>query len=237
MEVSQHRLKLNMISTIKHKEIFDPSKLQGEITIIGLGALGTAVALMLAKIGCRNLILVDDDVIEHHNLSNQVLYGPDDVGKQKTPTASRAIYNLTGIHPVVLIGRVTPDNVGILNQSRYVFVCVDSMQSRKDIFNAIRYKPSVSYFNDGRMGSTYGTILGFENTLHNCKEYETTLYSDEEVVHDVGACGVILNIGTTAMTIACQQVQHFINHVNDKTSWNELSIDVEKCDTHLKCLF
>jgi molybdopterin/thiamine biosynthesis adenylyltransferase len=52
------------------------------IILIGLGGVGSQVALALARKGAGSLILLDHDIVEPGNLPRQVYY-PKDVGKSK----------------------------------------------------------------------------------------------------------------------------------------------------------
>ena len=59
----------------KHIEFFDPSKLKEkniDINIIGVGAVGSYIALQLAKLGVEKIIIWDFDVVDEHNITNQV---------------------------------------------------------------------------------------------------------------------------------------------------------------------
>ena len=51
----------------------------GHVAVVGLGALGSAVAEMLARAGAGHLSLYDRDVLELHNLQRQSLYTEADV--------------------------------------------------------------------------------------------------------------------------------------------------------------
>lgn len=57
------------------------------VLIVGLGGLGSVLALYLARSGVGHLTLVDDDRIAWSNLPRQVLYGSDDIGKTKVAIA------------------------------------------------------------------------------------------------------------------------------------------------------
>ena len=54
-----------------------------KVLIIGVGGLGSPVAMYLAAAGVGTIGLVDDDVIETTNLQRQVLYSNDDAGRYK----------------------------------------------------------------------------------------------------------------------------------------------------------
>ena len=55
--------------------------------IIGLGGLGSPVALYLAAAGLGHLVLADFDRVELTNLQRQIIHGTDDLGRPKTASA------------------------------------------------------------------------------------------------------------------------------------------------------
>jgi molybdopterin/thiamine biosynthesis adenylyltransferase/rhodanese-related sulfurtransferase len=66
------------------------------VLIVGLGGLGSPVALYLAASGVGTLGLVDADTVDASNMHRQVLYGTDDIGRPKTEAARQ---RLIGINP------------------------------------------------------------------------------------------------------------------------------------------
>ena len=89
------------------------------VGIAGLGGLGSAVAVALARVGIGRLVLADFDVVEPSNLNRQQ-YFTDQIGMLKTDALCA---NLRRIHPGVRHEahaiRLTPDNTGT------VFAAVD----------------------------------------------------------------------------------------------------------------
>lgn len=61
------------------------------VTVLGLGGTGSAVATSLAASGIGQMHLVDGDEIELSNLSRQILYTEDDIGKSKSDVAVRRL--------------------------------------------------------------------------------------------------------------------------------------------------
>src|SRR5437867_5118184 len=53
------------------------------VLIVGIGALGSSVALSLAAAGVGRLGLVDFDIVEASNLPRQLLYDMNSVGRAK----------------------------------------------------------------------------------------------------------------------------------------------------------
>jgi len=57
-------------------------KIPEKVSVIGLGGVGSWVALNLALVGVRSLILVDNDIVEEHNL-NRTPFKIKHIGKPK----------------------------------------------------------------------------------------------------------------------------------------------------------
>jgi adenylyltransferase/sulfurtransferase len=61
------------------------------VLIVGMGGLGSPVALYLAAAGVGTLGLVDFDRVEESNLQRQILYGQSDLGVLKVEAAARRL--------------------------------------------------------------------------------------------------------------------------------------------------
>ena len=68
--------------------------LESRVLVIGLGGLGSPVALYLAAAGVGHLVLVDDDIVELTNLQRQILHRQTSVGKTKTHSAAATLQSL-----------------------------------------------------------------------------------------------------------------------------------------------
>ncbi|MEY4590633.1 MAG: hypothetical protein RL497_2709, partial [Pseudomonadota bacterium] len=64
------------------------------VLIIGLGGLGSPVALYLAAAGVGHLILADHDTVDLSNLQRQVLHTQNSLGLNKAQSAQRQIKEL-----------------------------------------------------------------------------------------------------------------------------------------------
>ena len=64
------------------------------LLIVGLGGLGTPVAMYLASAGVGQLSLVDYDQVERSNLPRQILHTPDRIGQDKVASAHQALAQL-----------------------------------------------------------------------------------------------------------------------------------------------
>src|SRR5271169_3351460 len=61
---------------------------KSRVLIVGLGGLGTPVALYLAAAGVGELHLIDPDTVEESNLHRQILYNVADIGRPKAQVAA-----------------------------------------------------------------------------------------------------------------------------------------------------
>ena len=64
------------------------------VLVVGVGGLGSPVALYLTAMGVGKLILVDDGVLELSNMNRQILYTTKDLGKPKVYVAAERLRQL-----------------------------------------------------------------------------------------------------------------------------------------------
>ena len=53
--------------------IFDPNQFNWPVTLVGLGGTGSAIAFALHKMGIKELVGYDADVVSSHNVPVQML--------------------------------------------------------------------------------------------------------------------------------------------------------------------
>ena len=77
--------------------------LGSHVLVIGLGGLGSPVAMYLAAAGVGTLTLADNDEVDLSNLQRQVAHGTDDIGRPKVESARDQLLALnpeTAIHTI-----------------------------------------------------------------------------------------------------------------------------------------
>jgi len=68
--------------------------LSARVLIIGLGGLGSPVAMYLAAAGVGHLVLCDDDVVDLSNLQRQIVHDTKNLGQTKVTSARQSLLEL-----------------------------------------------------------------------------------------------------------------------------------------------
>jgi molybdopterin/thiamine biosynthesis adenylyltransferase len=85
------------------------------VLLIGAGGLGCGAALALAAGGARQLVVIDDDLVEESNLHRQVLHGLASVGRPKVRSLAEALgARFPAVVVTPILGRFTADNAAAL---------------------------------------------------------------------------------------------------------------------------
>jgi len=112
---------------LRQQDLVPLEKLNIPITVIGAGAIGSAAVVALAKMGCSNLTVWDDDLLEEVNIPNQ-LCRTDMVGKPKVEALAELTKNLTDT-------QIQTENRRYHGQRLLglVVAAVDSMEGRQSV--------------------------------------------------------------------------------------------------------
>lgn len=88
---------------------------QARVLIVGVGGLGSPVALYLAGAGVGTIGLIDDDTVSETNLQRQVLYSEPEIGLSKAEQAKLRLQALNSdIRVEAWNERLTPQNAECL---------------------------------------------------------------------------------------------------------------------------
>jgi molybdopterin/thiamine biosynthesis adenylyltransferase len=105
---------------------------EGKIAVIGVGGLGSPIALQLTSMGVGSLRIVDRDVVELSNLHRQPLYSSGDIGYPKAEVAEAKMKARNpNVKIEALTAAVNSDSVrGIVNGMDVVVDGLDSIETR-----------------------------------------------------------------------------------------------------------
>ncbi|MFD2098601.1 ThiF family adenylyltransferase [Flagellimonas iocasae] len=158
---------------------------EGKILVVGLGGLGLPALQYLNAMGVGTLGLMDQDVIELHNLQRQVLYTEQDLGRQKLEVVHEKLTaQNSNTHFKLYDTFLTKDNaLEIINEYDLVIDATDNFPTRYLINDAcvLLKKPFV-----------YGALHSFEGhvSVFNYQNGPTyrCLYPNMPSVEEVPNC-------------------------------------------------
>ena len=197
----------------RHISVFNPTAVKNDIHIIGVGATGSFVAMMLARMGVPVLNIYDFDDVEIHNIPNQY-YDTGDLGKLKIGALAD---KLRVINPDITVNvgdeAVTPEDIA--NMSGYVFMLVDSMKVRRELWEAAKTNTNIINVWESRLGSDQARVysLPIEEGLDYAK-YEQDFYEDDQA--EVSACGTSITVLPVVMQTAALMIVQFIDLVMER---------------------
>lgn len=186
-------------------DIFDPEEFDVPVHIIGVGATGSFDALALAKLGISDIHIWDDDVVEIKNTSGQI-YGLDDDKRYKVAALGDIIHRLANIE-------VTEHNKRWNGQplNGIVIIGVDSIDTRREIFESVKFKPNVHLVVDHRIGGHHAQVFMFSPTdIDAIEDFETTLFKSENAAQLPCTLRSVIDINWFVASMAARGIRSFL---------------------------
>ena len=201
--------------TEKFVDFFDPDIVKDSIHIIGCGAVGSTLAVMLARCGIKRLVLWDFDTVSSHNVANQQ-FMVSQVGKLKTQALA---IQLRAINPQITLDLRDIYEPGTL-LSGFVFLAVDNIELRHAIVKASLLNDNIKVFFDFRLRLVEAQHYAW--SWHNPEERKLFLRTMDFTQAEVDAnmpmspCNLTMGIMPTVQMIVAIGVGNFINHLQGK---------------------
>jgi glycine/D-amino acid oxidase-like deaminating enzyme len=165
----------NSTRFLRQLDILPPEKLAFPIIVIGAGAIGSAAVVTLAKMGCTDITVWDDDTIEEHNVSNQMCL-VQKIGSPKTSALVMLTQLLSG-----LTIKTRPERYRGQALSGVVIAAADNMEARQETWKRVKMNPKIPLLIDARMGAEFARIYSIHPMNPDEADfYEQNLYSAEE---------------------------------------------------------
>lgn len=201
----------------KSSEFFDPVTVKDRIHVIGCGSVGSTVCELLARFGLTNVSLYDFDIVEEHNLANQ-MFTTKHLYKPKV----EAVYDRwVEINPEAKSGlRLYGDGWDGHKLSGYVFLCVDNIELRRRIVEENKYNLNIKAMFDFRTALVdaqhYAADWNQQKQINSF--LETMDFSHEEASKNVpmSACRVSMCVMPTVWAVSMAGVVNFVNFVKEK---------------------
>lgn len=204
-----------LISYTRQADWFDPAEHpDARVTLVGVGGIGSPTALALAKLGIPKLTLIDPDIVERHNLPNQMMpmYSDDvpkvdavaDVVQQFAPAEVETHQARIGENGwnMECAGLPLPRLHGI------VVVSPDNMQARADLWHQVKFNPYVPLLLDGRMGGQNLLLYAVDpRDPDDQAYYEDTLFTDEDAVEAPCTAAAVIDVGFMIASLITRAVR------------------------------
>ncbi len=128
------------------------------VLIVGVGALGSVQAELLARAGIGFLRLVDRDVVDLSNLQRQFLFREKDVERPKAAAAAERLLEIhSGIRVEPCVTDLSARNIGELVQGvDLILDGTDNFETRY-LINDVSVKSGIPWI--------HGGVLGFEGSV------------------------------------------------------------------------
>ncbi len=148
---------------------FNLSKLKDKTVLIaGCGGIGNNIIIELLRLNVKNIILVDDDEIEESNLTRQIIFTFDDVGKYKIDIMEKYIKSWDKEIYVEKHLKKFSSNIVLSKFPDFAFVSADSPQSIAiEAYNFFTEK-KIPYIHAGYINDfiSVGPIIFEKNTQY-----------------------------------------------------------------------
>ena len=202
------------------------------LTVVGVGGIGSWVAILAAMSGVKNIYLFDPDVMEEHN-RNRLPFCEGSIGRPKVEVVREYIMS---IRPDAIVVAIPEKLGGILldiqmGVSSFIIDCTDSPRAQFEIYNKCKeYKVdhlSPVYIRAGYDGTNItvtGAVSGWIKTDVEEEDYTVNpswvvpavtvaalavgrmeKYFDQEVACDISEIGIAVLQRTKRITARCRQ--------------------------------
>lgn len=151
---------MEALNSMRHVAIHDPAVYEKKrVAIIGVGTIGSNLALLLARMQVP-MSIYDHDTVEEHNLTTQT-YGTKDMGKFKVQAV---VEQVMAINPK---SGIKAKNEMFEPAEKYdlIISAVDSITARKDIANMLIDKEDMTPIVDGRVGAEQLEVYYFPSAV------------------------------------------------------------------------
>ncbi len=219
MTAVQEAIDQHAVSYMRQEGWFNPAEHpDAGVTLVGVGGIGSPLALALAKLGMPNLTLIDPDTVERHNLPNQMFQRASE-GQWKVQAVQDMIDLVSHVST-----RTAPDCLE--DQRRFTGVVasgLDSMKARANLWERLKLKPSVPLYIDGRLAGEHIVIYA----VNPCDLDDIAFYEHEGMYTDEGASAVpvctrqsIIDVGFMVAGLMTRMIRrHFAGEPVEQRVW------------------
>jgi molybdopterin/thiamine biosynthesis adenylyltransferase len=179
----------------RHTDILRPDEIP-PIHIIGAGGIGSWTAVLLAKMGARDITVYDSDTVSDHNIACQ-LFREQDIDQLKTKALQTIVKDQSGI-----IIKEKPATAENHITDGLVIIALDTMARRQEL--AEMYKTRDIFIIDGRLG-------GLQAELYTtpADDWQSTLCDPADVQPDACTARTICFTCTALASLIANAVRQY----------------------------
>ena len=190
--------------------------------IVGLGALGSSAANSLVRAGVGQVVLIDRDVLELHNLQRQILYSEDDVTRPKAVAAAEILHRINSSVEI----ETRAEDLNILNAEKLlagadvVIDGTDNLQTRF-LINDVCVKHGIPWIYAAAIG-TSGMVMPILPGKTPCFRCLIPSLPPPGMLETCDIAGVMNTIPTLIVSLECTLAYQILMgklEVRDETSY------------------
>ncbi|HEM3618037.1 TPA: ThiF family adenylyltransferase [Streptococcus suis] len=190
-EIERHSRTMNFLSNFDYlgteKVNYMKKIINSNVLIIGLGGVGSSLAMNLAALGVQRLYGVDFDKVDLSNLNRQLLYSESDVGSLKSEAAKEKLDKFDSsiqFTTFQLEITCTEDVERLIKEFNIDFVFCAADQPSIWIYKWINEachntQTAWIYGGNSEASSYFQTIIPNETSCFNCRELNLKQFSAE----------------------------------------------------------
>lgn len=211
---------MTQVSFMRHAAFFGPEDADTTLNIIGVGATGSYIGLTAAKMGFHNFRVWDLDIVESHNLPNQI-YEADQVGMKKVDAFEQILQRF---NPTIKVEKhpyffTSEEHKWLLDGP--LVLTVDTMHARKDIFNAFKLNWKVKNVFETRLGFMHAELNVLDNmNLSKLQNWNENLLSDEDIPEAPCNERIITSLVGIVSATAVHQICAMLGSRRTGNAWN-----------------
>lgn len=217
----------------KSFEYFDPNSVNGKCHIIGCGSVGSTIAENLARLGVTKFVLYDFDIVEPHNLANQ-MFTVRDIKTTKVEAVKRII---TEINPEAECGiELQPGGYVGQKLGGYVFLAVDNIDLRREICEKNKLNRNIKVIFDVRtsleQSYCYAALWSDLRQVNNLLKSMQYTHEEAQAATPVTACGRTLGVASTVRLASIIAVQQMVNYIRKGQLKPIVSCDISTMEVY-----
>lgn len=195
----------------QQERIFLPEA-AGPVTVIGAGSVGSQLVDTLAREGCTDITVWDDDFVASHNIPMSVYRQTKDLARPKVEALAEIVHEATGVDLQAHRARYAGQQL-----KGCVAACVDTMDARKDVWGQVRNNPFVPLLVDTRIAEEFITVFAIRPCVPgDVAFYEHFMYASKDAVRPMCGRHGAKHVSGTAANAACAALTEWWEHGTTK---------------------